>query len=323
MIDNTGLSIQAEINEKRKKAIAEADRRQRETEAAIPALADINRRINGIGPRLLALGIEGAKDFEERSAALYREHEALIAEKGALLKAKGYAEDYDMPVFECKECNDTGFVGKTLCSCFKKIRAKRAYYASGLGKALAGQTFESIDMRYYGGTTPGGLPVKTIMTNNIEYCKAYANSFKAGAENLLIIGGAGLGKTHVSSAIGHVVINKGYNVVYESAQNIVGAFEDEHFGRSHEDKTGRFLDCDLLIMDDLGTEFGTAFTLSALFSLINHRIINGLSTVITTNLNFTEIEANYKERICSRLRGEYTTLVFCGNDIRRIKKENK
>ena len=171
--------------------------------------------------RLLALGIEGAKDFEERSAALYREHEALIAEKGALLKAKGYAEDYDMPVFECKECNDTGFVGKTLCSCFKKIRAKRAYYASGLGKALAGQTFESIDMRYYGGTTPGGLPVKTIMTNNIEYCKAYANSFKAGAENLLIIGGAGLGKTHVSSAIGHVVINKGYNVVYESAQNIV------------------------------------------------------------------------------------------------------
>lgn len=323
MSDNKALSIQAEINEKRLKALAEAERKQKETEAEIPALADINRQIRGIGPRLLALGIEGAADYEERSMKLYREHEELIDKKAELLRSKGYSEDYDLPVFECKECNDTGFVGTAICSCVKKARVKRAYFASGLGKALSGQTFDSLDMRYYAGTTSSGLPVKNIMQNNVEYCKAYASNFKSGAENLLIIGSSGLGKTHISSAIGHAVINKGYSVVYESAQNIVGAFEEEHFGKSNEDKTSRFLKCDLLIMDDLGTEFSTAFTVSALFGLINHRIINGLSTIITTNLNFSEIEANYKERVCSRLRGDYTTLVFCGNDIRRIKKENR
>ena len=171
MSDNKALSVQAEINEKRLKALADAERRQRETEAAIPSLADINRQIRGIGPRLLALGIEGAADYEERSMKLYREHEQLMAKKAELLRSKGYSEDYDLPVFECKECNDTGFVGITVCSCMKKARAKRAYFASGLGKALSGQTFDSLDMRYYAGTTSGGLSVKSIMQNNMEYCK--------------------------------------------------------------------------------------------------------------------------------------------------------
>lgn len=323
MENNNSISIQSELNDKRLRALAEADRRQAETEAAIPQLANINRLIRSVGPRLLALGIQGGEDYEQRSMELYREHEALVAEKTALLKAHGYKEDYDLPVFECKACNDTGFVGASLCSCVKKARAKRAYYNSGLGKALAGQTFESLDMRYYSGTTAKGLSVKDIMTNHVEYCKAYANAFKPGAENLLIIGGAGLGKTHITSAIGHTVINKGYSVVYESAQKIIDAFETERFGKGADENTGRFTDCDLLIMDDLGTEFNTSFTLSALFGLIDHRIINGLSTIITTNLGFAEIEERYKERICSRLRGEYTALVFCGRDIRRVKKENK
>ncbi|MBQ3082192.1 MAG: ATP-binding protein [Clostridia bacterium] len=317
------LSIQSELNEKRLRALAEADRRQAETEAAIPALGNINRLIRSVGPRLLALGIQGGDDYEARSKELYLEHEALVDEKMALLKANGYPEDYDLPVFECKECNDTGFVGPMPCSCVKRERAKRAYYNSGLGKALEKQTFESLDMRYYSGTTAKGFSVKDIMTNHVEYCKDYAENFCRGADNLLMIGGSGLGKTHIASAIGHVVINKGFEVVYESAQRIIDAFETERFGKGSEEGTSRFTDCDLLIMDDLGTEFNTSFTLSALFGLLNHRIINGLSTIITTNLSFAEIEEKYKERICSRLRGEYNALVFCGRDIRRVKKENR
>ena len=323
-MDNTeNYSVQSELSEKHLRALAEADRRMAEAEEAIPELVSINRSIMSVGPRLLALGVQGGDDYEQRSMELYREHEALVEKKMALLKSHGYAEDYDLPVFECKECNDTGFVGPLLCSCVKRARAKRAYYNSGLGKALENQTFESIDMRYYAGTTAKGYSVKDIMTNHVEFCKEYANGFRPGAENLLMIGGAGLGKTHVASAIGHVVINKGYSVVYESAQRIIDSFETERFGKGSQEDTSRFNECDLLIMDDLGTEFNTSFTLSALFGLINHRIINGLSTIITTNLGFAEIEERYEERICSRLRGEYTTLVFCGKDIRRIKKENR
>lgn len=317
------ISIQTELNERRLRALAEADNRQRETEEKIPALKKINKLIASTGPRLLALGIAGGDDYEKRSMELYREHEALVAEKAALLKANGFAEDYDLPKFTCKECNDTGFVGTAFCTCLKKAKAKRSYYNSGLGKALENQTFESLDMRYYAGSTAKGLSVRDIMEGNVEFCKDYAKGFKAGAENLLFIGGAGLGKTHLSSAIAHVVIDKGYNVVYETAQNIIDAFEAERFGKGNEETSKRFTEADLLIIDDLGTEFNTSFTLSALFNLINYRIINGLSTIISTNLGFAEIEANYKERICSRLRGEYTPLVFCGKDIRRIKRENK
>ena len=316
-------SVMAQLNESRMQALAAADKRQAETEAVIPGLSRINREMQAIGPRLLALGIEGGADYEERSAALYKEHEALVEKKQALLVANGFSADYDMPVFSCKKCEDTGHIGSSVCECVEKARVKRAYYSSGLGKALENQTFDTLDMRYYTGETAKGYSVKDIMHNTVEYCKHYAASFKPGAENLLLIGGAGLGKTHIASAIGHSVINKGYSVVYESAQKVIDTYDAERFGKDPNADPSRFLNCDLLIMDDLGTEFNTSFTLAAIFGLINHRIINGLSTIITTNLNFTEIEAAYKERICSRLRGEYTALVFCGNDIRRAKKENK
>lgn len=317
------LSVYAELAEKRRLALSAAEQRQAETEAAIPTLAAVNKAIAAIGPRLLSLGIEGGEDYEQRSANLYKEHEALIAQKKDLLTAHGYSADYDLPIFECTRCSDTGYIGYAPCPCVKKAKAKRAYYSSGLGKALENQTFESLDMRYYTGTTNKGLSVKDIMSHCVGYCKNYAESFTPGAENLLLIGGAGRGKTHMASSIGHAVINKGYSVVYESAQNIVNAFEMERFGKGTEVDTARYMECDLLIIDDLGTEFNTSFTLSALFGLINHRIINSFSTIITTNLGFAEIEENYKERICSRLRGEYTALVFCGGDIRRLKKENR
>ena len=155
----------------------------------------------------------------------------------------------------------------------------------------------------------------------LDYCKKYAMYFTPGAESLLMIGGAGRGKTHFASAIGRTVIDKGYSVVYESATNIVNTFESERFGRDLEADPSKYYSCSLLIIDDLGTEFNTQFSLSAIFNLINHRIINGLSTIVTTNLSLKEIETNYKERIFSRLSGEFTVLPFCGRDIRRIKKE--
>lgn len=321
METNTSLSIQAMLASRRENAISLSKARTRELEEAIPALAQINREISGIIPRLLRLGIEGGADYEAKSEALHREHEALIEKKKALLRAKGYSEDYDLPVFTCKLCNDMGHVDGVACICVKEAKAKHAYYNSGLGKALEGQTFDTLDMHYYTGITPQGIAVRPYMENVVAYCKDYAVRFKPGAENILMIGSSGLGKTHLASSIGRVVIDKGYSVVYESAQNLLAAFEAERFGKATDVDTSRFTECDLLIIDDLGTELNTKYTLSVLFGILNHRIINGLSTIVTTNLMFADIENYYNERICSRLRGDYRSLVFCGRDIRRIKKE--
>ncbi len=316
-----GQSVQAEYSAKRMRALEEAKYREEQLSAQIPEYATIVKRLNAIGPKLLRLGISGVPDFQRRSDMLYREHESLVEQKKEILKSNGYAVDYDLPIFECNNCNDTGVVDGKVCDCVKRITSKRAYYSSGLGKALEGQTFESFDMRYYAGTTKSGFSVKELMEDVFEHCKNYAEQFSAGAESLLMIGGAGLGKTHLASSIAHTVLAKGYNVVYESAQNIVNSFESARFGRDNTVDTEKYNTCDLLIIDDLGTEFITPFSVSVYFNLLNHRIINGLSTIVTTNMSLKEIEINYKERIYSRLLGDYTTLAFCGNDIRRIKKD--
>ncbi|MBQ3195146.1 MAG: ATP-binding protein [Clostridia bacterium] len=311
----------AELDKKRMRALEEARLREKELEIKIPALKSINKAVASIGPRLLSIGMVGDKDFESKSNALYNEHEQLIEEKHRLLSENGYPTDYDMPVYSCKLCNDTGYIDTKICNCVREAIAKRAYYSSGLGKALENQSFDTLEMGYYAGTTESGASVREQMSFVVEYCKAYAKHFSTGSESLLMIGGAGRGKTHLASAIGREVIRKGYTVVYESAANIVNAFEAERFGKDINVDTDRYYNCELLIIDDLGTEFNTQFTLSVLFNLINHRIVNGLSTIVTTNLSLKEIENNYKERIYSRLSGEYTVLPFCGKDIRRLKKD--
>ncbi len=308
---------------RRERADAAAEARKAELLRKIPGLAGVYAEIAAVIPRLLSLGVSGGEGYEQKSEALHAEHENLIKKKNALLAAAGFPEDYDLPQYFCKACGDTGFVGGKVCRCVKEERAKIAYYASGLGKALEGQSFDTLDLSYYRGTTSGGISVRKMMESLVEYCKYYAKSFTPGAENLLLIGGSGLGKTHIASSIGKAVINKGYSVVYESAQGLVDAYEAVRFGKDPSADTKRFTECDLLIIDDLGTEFCSQFTLSALFGVINYRLMNKLSTVVTTNLGFAEIESIYKERIYSRLRGEYKTLVFCGEDIRRIKRDSE
>ncbi len=320
MENNEAFSVQALLASRRENAERLAESRKRELCEKIPAIADINREISATIPRLLTLGIEGGADYEEKAQALHTLHESLVDKKRALMVQAGYAPDYDLPQYFCKQCSDTGNNEGKICQCVKEAKAKHAYYTSGLGKALEKQSFATLDTRYYTGTTSHGHSVKGIMVNLVEYCKDYAASFAPGAENLLMIGSSGLGKTHIASSIGKVVIDKGYSVVYESAGKLLDCFEAERFGKSANVDTERFLSCDLLIIDDLGTEFVTQFTLSVLFTVLNHRIINGKTTIVTTNLGFAEIENNYKERIYSRLRGDYKPLIFCGEDIRRTKR---
>ena len=158
------------------------------------------------------------------------------------------------------------------------------------------------------------------MANIFEFAKDYAQNFKKNSDNLLFLGGVGLGKTHLSLSIINVVTEKGFGVIYDSAQNLFNKIEKEHFSYSGSSEIiDAVLSCDLLVIDDLGTEFITPFTVSQFYNIINSRINSGLPTIINSNLDFSEIQEKYTPRVLSRIMGNYKIKKFMGDDI-RIKK---
>lgn len=162
------------------------------------------------------------------------------------------------------------------------------------------------------------------MDRNVSLAYRYANGFEAGSSgNLLLMGGTGLGKTHLCSAMARVIIERGYDVYYTGAQGMISDFERERFGNSASygggEEIGRYFDCDLLIIDDLGTEVTNQFTVACLFNIINTRLSSGRSTIINTNLTPSELQSRYTDRIVSRLLGEYRMLRFVGIDVRKQK----
>ena len=155
----------------------------------------------------------------------------------------------------------------------------------------------------------------------VESCRKYAQTFTPSSPNLLLMGGTGLGKTHLSLAIANVVINRGYSVIYGSSQNIFSDLQNENFGRSDNIyyKEHDVLGADLLIIDDLGTEFKNQFSVACLYNIINTRILRKRATIISTNYDHDDLERDYNQRVTSRLAGEYSALELEGNDIRYIK----
>lgn len=293
----------------REKALNEAYAKTLALDEKYPDIAEIDKELSLVSSRIVsAMRSENCEDeinrIKERNLALQE------ARRKKLL-SYGVPEDYDTPVFSCPVCSDTGYDGKTFCSCIIKMCAVDAYLSSGLGKALLDQTFENFSLKYYGGKS------REEMSGVLDTCLDFAQSFGTGA-NLLLTGGTGLGKTHLSSAIAQKVIDKGYTVVYESAQTVFDAFESVRFGRGN-DNTDKYITCDLLIIDDLGTEFSTQYTASVLYQLVNQRLINGKSLILSTNLGGKELLKRYGDRIYSRLLGSFDTCVFSGNDVRLIK----
>lgn len=165
------------------------------------------------------------------------------------------------------------------------------------------------------------------MSTTFGICREYAKDFGNNSVNLLFRGNTGLGKTFLSASIARVVSEKGFSVVYDTIVSVIEVFEMQKFDRSGDNaedvssRIRRYLDCDLLILDDLGTEMSTAFTVSAIYSLINSRLISGGKTIISTNLSEDELKRRYTPQIASRLEGEYVLLKFAGRDIRAMKRE--
>lgn len=242
-----------------------------------------------------------------------------------LLKKHGLPEDYLEVKYTCPLCEDTGFIETRLCSCHIEVLKELAFNEASKKSPLKFCSFDDFRLDYYSDEAPSRCEdsPRQKMTDIFNLCKLYAASFDTRSQSIIMRGPTGLGKTHLSLSIAGDVIKKGYNVIYNSAQNIFNELEKERFGKTNTNGAyeAMVLECDLLVIDDLGAEFLTSFTKAALYNIINTRMNSGLPTIISTNLTLIEIENNYTQRISSRIIGEYLDLCFEGNDIRQLKNE--
>lgn len=318
------IKVKNEFEEKANRAEELADARARDAERAIPELKAINAELATTGLQILT----AIREEPTKAKALLKEIEArnkaLQAEKRRLLAANGFPEDYTEPKYECDDCSDTGYVDGKMCHCMREALILAGYDASGIGKLLRTQNFDNFSLDYYKNNRQN----YEIMSRALEIVKSYAENFDVKKpKNLLFIGGTGLGKTHLSSAVAKTVIDKGYDVMYKTAIGIMSDFEYSRFGNAAVtddiSPTSRYFDCDLLIIDDLGTEISNQFTVSTIYNIIDTRINTGKSMLISTNLSGDELRKRYWDRITSRLFGEFDVIPFAGIDVRAQKAKIK
>lgn len=245
-----------------------------------------------------------------------------LQQERAILAMENFEEGYldDSPI--CDKCGGSGYIGSNMCECLTELcrqeQKKEVSVLSGSREA-----FNQFRLDYYPDRIDPkyGASPRTIMERNLKICRTYALTFAPSAGNLLFVGGTGLGKTFLSACIARAVADRGYSVVYESAGHLFGKLEQAKFSPSEEARreAARFTDCDLLILDDLGTEMPGQFVTASLYGLLNDRILYNKPMVISTNLNVDEIARRYSPQIASRLHGNFVRLTFVGEDIRVLK----
>lgn len=322
-------AVREAYENKRKKAEADLDARRAEMYEKAPQLREIDRALSLTGLKLYGAALEGKEGLEDRIAALKKENLELQTARRFALQTFGKPNDYLSLRYECPKCQDTGYIGLKMCDCMRRALIKEAYETSGLGAVLTEQSFENFDLTYYSDhPDASGVSMRDRMTKVLAEAQAYAKTFDVDfhnkkVQNLLFVGKTGLGKTHISTAIAGSVIRSGYDVVYDTVQNILHNYEVQTFAKNSDaaaiaaDMTERYLTCALLVIDDLGTEFKSGFTAATLYGLLNTRIISGLPMIINTNLDTkAKLREQYDDRILSRLLGSFTTYHFVGEDIR-------
>lgn len=321
--ENIYYSATLKMIARRNSALYMADYRKEEVYKEIPRIAEIETLLSDIGISTAKAVLSG-KDVVAQLTSLKEKSLALQDEMKRLLLENGYSEDYLEPQFSCKKCNDTGYIeleNKTVnCECFKKLLSDTACEELNKVSPLSLSTFDSFNLNFYSGREDENGNIPYIRMNKIySHCLNYAKTFTKDSKSLLLMGLTGLGKTHLSLAIANEVIEKGYSVVYVSVPDILSKLESEHFsyGYSNEQEILNSLyDCDLLILDDLGTEFSTQFSSTAIYNIFNTRINMGKPLIVNTNLSIDELAKTYTRRFTSRLTGCSEVLEFIGKDIR-------
>lgn len=242
-----------------------------------------------------------------------------------ILTSNGYPTNYLDDIYNCSLCKDTGYILNKQCSCMEKILCKVAIEKSNMNNLFLNDDFDKFDINLFSDSETNGLSPKSNMKNILSHVRYFIDEYKeATTKSMLFTGNTGVGKTFLSTCIAKKIIEKGAGVLYMSAPKIAELLEEYKFNRSslsfdNESKVHLMKKIDLLIIDDLGTEFKTGYTLNAIYDLINDRLINNKKMIISTNLSMEEIKDTYSERLFSRFLGEFTILEFIGEDLRTKK----
>lgn len=275
--------------------------------------------------RRVAQAVLKGGNAEAEIAVIRAESQKAKAELSAIMKEHGETATSFSPRYTCSQCEDTGFVNGRSCACRNTLLREHAAAELRRWTGMKLCSFETLDLSFYDNTFDErlGCSPREAMKEVLEYCRWYGTHFALSHPNLLLSGPTGTGKTHVSLAIAAAACDRGANVVYGSVQALLHKMEADHFGRADAHTEQTLLDCDLLILDDLGTEFSSPFYTSALYTLINGRMLEGRPTIISTNLDAAAIYNHYGEQIASRLIGTYEPLLFVGRDVRQQKLQRR
>lgn len=312
--DQVYKMAEAEMTSRRRKAEKEANERRNEFFLAFPRAREIENTLSKTAI-LTARAVLGGGNVREKLTELKNSNQALQKELSQILENAHCPSDHLEIRYTCPKCGDTGYIDGRMCSCLKQLLREKAYEELNAITPLSLSSFETFSLHYY----PEN--VQQSMERIYLNCRRYAETFSMESPNLIMMGNTGLGKTHLSLAIAAVVTQKGYGVVYGSVNNLVSKLEKEHFGREEDNGTlESLLTCDLLILDDLGTEFRTAFSTAELYNIINTRQMAKRPTIISTNLTMKELESAYSSRFTSRIIADYVRCLFQGEDIRQKKR---
>ncbi len=277
----------------------------------------------------LRLRIDGGQNAVANSYGVSESNRQNTEKKKALLVKAGYPADYLDPVYTCKKCHDTGYIGQERCSCYKDKFIHMLYKQSNLEAILEKENFSTFTLEYYSKEKSGDAPSPYNNASNIlDKIKSYVENFgrkDRKCSNLLIYGDTGLGKTFLTHCIAKQLLDEGYKVFYLSSnqlfEDILGAYIMRN-KKELEDLYNHVFECDLLIIDDLGTEYTNGFVCSQLFELINDRKQNQLATIFSTNLEMPDLRDTYSERVMSRFIADYTVFNIYGDNIRyQIRKK--
>jgi len=312
------------MQDRRNNALKKSDEAKANFFKQYPNAEKLEKELSSTLTNVTRVMLNGGIDLKQALNELKNANLATQEKLKEIYRAAGINEQELEPKFNCSKCEDKGNIDGKVCSCYKQLVKEIACNNLNKLSPFKLSTFDTFSLNYYSDTAApdSNISDRERMAKYFDYCKAYADTFNEGARNILMRGNTGLGKTHLSLAIARQVIENGFGVIYCSTPEILARLEKEHFGKAddYEDSEETLKKCDLLILDDLGSEFHTSFTKNTIYNIINFRLIHQKATIISTNLDFDELEAIYSKRLISRLMGEYVIMNFVGTDIRQAKR---
>lgn len=314
--------IRRVYEERQNRSRSVLQKRTRDLEEKQPRLKALRQQTASVS---IARAMELLAGSEQAADDLHRQLGILHTQKAQLLEQMGYPADYLDPVYECPDCQDTGYIGNEKCHCMKQLCIDMLYEQSHIRAQLENDRFENFRLDYYDRSSAHPFYRCTsydAARSALDACTRFAQHFRDARGNILLSGDVGTGKTFLTHCIAGAVLDQGFSVLYFSAGELMDQLGNIAFHREEADPEEyiQILECDLLIIDDLGTELSNSFTVQRLFTLLNERLIRNVSVVISTNLSMEEIEDRYSERTASRISSGYTILNMFGDDIRFKKR---